>query len=510
MTADSNPTQRDPVVEHAHRCQKTLGESILAELEASDFATPAPSDDRNSEDTTFDNFLHALNTSDWVGAAYFLHAGDSPTLKTLLADSSSLVAQLSNNSFASLYQAAHWFNRDRRQWRGQMQEIYLFGRLPVYSPNAFQGQPNPRSYIFKPGVAQHSQALTNLIPAFYEYERVNQLYQQAGSTTAGAPIRFAQGHNWTFAHARLDLADEQRFASGRPRVLMNWDAHRDLGSPFLHLAQEMATMKEFIDYDKTRLLDLIQNATTREELVEVTLLVNIAGWILPLLYTKAFESDGVSDFIIVLPKEAVQTSQRSYWPLYGTYELEIGDARIAPPPGPPPAGHRGGPLPPFEIFQGVQSVSEDLRFQSMHPAFAAAVEDRIKVRVHIVDADNTDEIMDKVDGRDIYLSVDVDYAGTVQPGGVHNRANHNPHYPLNGSDAEEARHTELLARFGQFYEQAAEQIRAVSIANSPDFTTDETRRRPTAKVLEYLTGGQLESQPNWVRGELNRSEPPQG
>ena len=501
MSSEDRVAGQDPLARCAHLSNLTLGDTVLEELQAKGTAIP-----ERQEDAHFHNFIHALNTSDWVGAASFLYAGESQTLKSLLQADASLISMLGHKHLTPLYRAANWFDKDRDEWRGQVQEIYLFGKLPLYGPNMLAGQPGPNSYIYKEGVAQQSGTLTGLINIFHEYDRINQLYQKPATTTAGAPIRYAQGHNWTYAHARLDLANQKLFPENKQRVLMNWDAHRDLGAPFLHLSREMATMREFIPYDKNRLLELIQNAKTKEELIEVTVMVNIAGWILPLLYSKEFETEDISELIIVLPKEAMQTSKRSYWPKYGSFETEVGQivesAVSLNQEGQP--GNSGEQ----DEFKGVQSVSKDLWFQSVHPLLAHYVKDKTRIKIHIIDADNTSDILDRVADRNVYLSVDVDYTGAIQPGGHCHEANHNPHYPLNKTPEEEARHLELIDRFGDFYRRAADRIRAVSIANSPDFTADETRRRPAARIMSILTGDDLIGQPNWLLGETSRVEPP--
>ena len=69
--------------------------------------------------------------------------------------------------------------------------------------------------------------------------------------------------------------------------------------------------KKYTDFGSVK---LIRNANTKQELVEVSAMISIAGWILPLLHSREFEHEDVSELIIVLPQEAQQTSQENYWP----------------------------------------------------------------------------------------------------------------------------------------------------------------------------------------------------
>lgn len=521
----------DPLARHAHAFQLTLGNAILQELQTKNIRIPQ----NKKEDPQFSNFIHALNTNDWLAAAYFLSTGESSTLQRLLKQENTLLAHLGKRHLTVLFQAAESFYQDRDAWRGQLQEAYLFGTLPAYGPTVVDGNPVNAPYIFKAGVAKHGRNLTSLIPVFHEYEKINQLYHKPATSTEGAPIRFTQGHNWSYCHARMDLADPKVFHPKKKRVLMNWDAHRDLSPPFRHLSQELAILSDLIPYNNERLLKLIRNADTKQELVEVSAMISIAGWILPLLHSRKFEHEDVSELIIVLPQEAQQTSQKNYWPPYGTHIMQIGHSvadsdeiekiyneldRLEPLvelPG--PEGENGkralqrvqnrlATLAQSDGFKAIQSTSEDSRLRTVRQSVSGLVQDTRKIKVHLVDPDNLSGIFKKIGNADIYLSVDVDFSGTAHLGGWYNEVNPIPHYPLNNNSDEEARHVELIQRFESFYQQAAKQIKGVSIANSPDYTADESRRRPASKIMEILTKNVSQDQPDWISGEAHRIVPP--
>ncbi len=540
MAAICDPTS-DLLARYAHASRLTLGDAILQDLQSKRGQSKRGQSKRDGgtanqkADVHFQNFIHVLNMNDWLGAAYFLYAGDSQTLQRLVQEENRLLAHLGNNYLALLYAAAEHFDKDRNEWRGQLQEAYQFGTLPAYGPTVINGTPVKAPYIFKSGVAQHGRNLISLMPIFQEYEKINQLYQQPAKTTEGAPIRFTQGHNWSYSHARLDLSDPTLFPPNTKRVLMNWDAHRDLSPPFGHLSRELALVKGLIPHDTDRLLKLVQNASSKEEFVEVAGMMSIAGWILPLLHTKEFQYEDVSELIIVLPKEAQQTSKEDYWPPYGTHEMQIGHTAVdfeeienfydlldalqplAEMPG--EAGEKGkralkhlkkrlAAFGTMEGFEGVQSVSNDPRLRTVRQSVSCLVQEPRDIKVHIVDPDNLNAILEKIGTADIYLSVDVDYAGTVHLGGWQNVANSIPHYPLNNSPEEEARHLQLIECFETFYRKAAKQIKAVSIANSPDYTADESRRRPASKIMDILTQGTAQAQPGWISGAAGRIAPP--
>ena len=528
---------RDRLVQQARAAKRTLGETIRAGMPKA--AIPDPQD--APDGVVFHNFLHAVDSSDWLGAAYFLFAGDSPTLQHFVAQQDTSIGWLGNQYLRPLFEAAEHFDRDREQWQGQLKQAFHFGKLPAYGPAVIDGNVVDAPYARKNGVAAQGRKLAELIAIFQEYERINQQYQPPAWTADGAPIRFTQGHNWSYLHARTDLGNPERFRPAQRRVLMNWDAHRDLASPLSHLRGALSLVRSLIPHDEQRLLRLLHQSGSRQELVELSGMISIAGWILPLLHGRAFEQEGVSELVLVVPPEAQATSGEDYWPPYGTHEIEVGHLAVGgelldgiyasldalrllrdlpTDPASPNAEtekirylrqdleRRIDPLVDFQGFAGIHSVSKEVRLQTVEAPLDRLVQGRRKVLVHIVDPDDTRAILQRVRGSEIYLSIDVDYTGSIQLGGWYSENNSNPHYPLNKTPVEEARHRQLLDRFASFYQQAAQQIKAISVANSPDYTADETRRRPAAHVLNTLTHNVSREQPNWVAGESRRVVPP--
>jgi hypothetical protein len=159
-------------------------------------------------------------------------------------------------------------------------------------------------------------------------------------------------------------------------------------------------------------------------------------------------------------------------------------------------------------WKSLQSVSSAAQLQTISDEVSEIVQDIHNVKVHIMDPDHLDAIQEKIGNASVYLSVDVDFAGTTHLGGWYTASNPTPHYPLNRTEAEEMRHLQLINQFQQFYRVNAENIKAVSVANSPDYTAEEARRRPAAKILEVLTTNVSADQPDWISGESNRVIPP--
>ena len=95
----------------------------------------------------------------------------------------------------------------------------------------------------------------------------------ARSTSAGAAIRFTQGHNFSYAHAASARPDERLFPPGRKKVVVNWDAHADLGDPFAN---------PYIQLDKP--FDRLRSANSPDATIQIASSMSIAGWILPLIY----------------------------------------------------------------------------------------------------------------------------------------------------------------------------------------------------------------------------------
>ena len=273
--------RRDRIARNAHAWKLTIGETLIEDLSRRKWNNAT-----KRTDSIFFQFIHALNTSDWLRAAYILQSGKSVTLENARSSSNLLLASMVNQILEPLFYAADRFQRDRSEWQADLQQAYQFGTLPAYGPRIVDGQSVTSPYAARTEVVEHGRNLTRLIPTFQEYEKINQRYQKPAHTQTGAAIHFTQGHNWTFAHARKELLDKNIFSRERRRILVNWDAHRDLSSPFGHLSQEMSLLMQWMQIDRDRLLRLVRHAKTPEEIAEVTSMISIAGWILPLLYVQ--------------------------------------------------------------------------------------------------------------------------------------------------------------------------------------------------------------------------------
>ena len=522
-----NRVRNERIAQNAHLWNSTLGNTLIKDLSNRRWDLPT-----QSQDPEFWNFIHALNTSDWIAAAYFLFAGKSQILQRTCGTDGTLCFWMAKRYLDPLYQAADRFGQDRKEWQGQLQEAYQFGKLPADGPSVAEGESVAIPYVSKQGVVQHGRNLTRLIPIFQEYEKINQLYQRPGRTETGATIRFTQGHNWSYSHARVDLIDQNLFPEEGRRILINWDAHRDLSSPFRHLSEELAFLTKWMQIDKDRLLWLIRHGESREEIAEVSSMMSIAGWIIPLLYSRHFTHQEISETILVVPREAIETADNSYWPGYGTHTLGVGYAAIdfeeiselyqlLDQNKLHPASLESDRKPIMNFpdtlqkrlkngeWKSLQSVSSAPQLQTISDEVSEIVQGIHNVKVHIMDPDYLDAIQKKIGNASVYLSVDVDFAGTTHLGGWYTASNPTPHYPLNRTEAEEMRHLQLINQFQHFYRVNAENIKAVSVANSPDYTAEEVRRRPAAKILEVLTANVSADQPDWLSGESNRVIPPQ-
>src|SRR3990167_3294539 len=315
-------------------------------------------------------------------------------------------------------------------------------------------------------------------PIFKELEIHNQLFQQPARTKAGAPIRYAQGHNMSFAHMARDFKNPKIFQPGRKKIVVTWDAHNDmanLDAPRTEMAGIEERLERVKDNDE---LDIVTASNIDE------------GEWLRLLISHGTLDDGNQPIEIawVVPKEAFITASKKYRYSYRDYYVEIGrsaQGKILIKPNPDKNPPTGSELDTIELA--------DIR----------------KVTLHILDPDNLDAIAKVIGDAQIYLTADADFAGTVEPNNLHVPTGNQPHYLVNRSPQEEARHAQLIGQIGKFSDRFGNQIKAVDIANSPNYTADEERRKPNAEILETLVGDHLESQPDWVRGEFERIAPPE-
>ena len=71
-----NSLRKDRVATAAHRKKLTIGDTLVTDLvrQGDEVAT-------DSDDPDLWQFIHALNSSDWITAAYYLRGGQSQTLQ---------------------------------------------------------------------------------------------------------------------------------------------------------------------------------------------------------------------------------------------------------------------------------------------------------------------------------------------------------------------------------------------------------------------------------------------
>jgi hypothetical protein len=201
----------------------------------------------------------------------------------------------------------------------------------------------------------------------------------------------------------------------------------------------------------------------------------------------------------IVPKEAHLTS--TCMEPYGRYTITVGDWKL-------PAEEEirrisATPVGDWSVpgEKEIRSYSERTMLRSVKTP--QVLQNQKTCIVHIMDPDEPAAIEKVIGERHIFLSADADYAGTQEPG-LRPRRGYLPHYPLNGTPAEQARHQQLIGRFRDFYGRFHDQIRSVSVANSPDFTVDEESRKPVAKLLNIVTGGDFAGQPEWLAAEWDR------
>lgn len=465
--------------------QRTVGQTTRNLVEQQTISRGA----ELSESSDWRQFLHALDMSNWMEAAIFLK--DSTFQKKLEKVSAGLVLSTLYQALRNLQRAWEYLEATQSQWEENYFVGYAFGKMPTLA-TATPTQPVYPRYDAK--AEEHAAGIHDMAPLFRDLEVMNQLFQKPGETNSHAPIRFTQGHNFSYAHVAPDLQNREIFRGNHRTILVNWDAHADLSDPFEN--PRIPIDDAFVS---------LQKASTAAEKVVISSSMSIAGWILPLIYQGLLQSDGHDAQVVwVVPKEAQSTSH-NYMAPYGKYSFLVGDWQL--------------PATVDEISEFSTTVASDWnqpgsteirRFSENSTLTSVTSPDVLnnqkRCDLHIVDPDNVEELNTLMEGAQIALSVDADYAGTREPG-LSPREGFLPHYPLTGSAEKRARHEQLIQQLAQFYRRHEQQIRTVTIANSPNFTVDEETRKPVAKILKILVGENLASQPAWVADELNRAAP---
>lgn len=482
-TASNQPLQ--PLFLEVNTRRQTIGQTLAALVDRQP-VRPAHSGDAGAN---WNALVHALDMSNWIEAADFLYGSDLWRQVEPAAADPAVAAVTS--PLLVLHRAWDYLLRDRPHWRHELFTAYAFGKMPTL---AAPGQGEHRYPGGDAAARRHIDAINGLARTFNLLEILNQRYQQPATTTSGAPVRFTQGHNFTYAHASAALADADRFPPARRRLLVNWDAHADLATPF--------------DNPRVNLQDpcrLLQSAQTFDQRLAITSYMSIAGWILALVYQGQLDngSDG-AELLWITPHEAQETSH-GYIAPYGHYTITVGDWTL-------PDRDQIEQISVAPVGDWDTPGEMQVRSYSDTPTLATVTTPDVlanqrRLRVHILSPDDAADIAEVVGDAQIFLSGDVDYSGTQEPG-LRPRKGHLPHYPLNASPAEEARHRQLISQFGDFYRQYQGQVRAVSIANSPNFTVDEATRKPAADLLRAVTGNDAASQPSWIEAEWNRVATP--
>lgn len=434
-------------------------------------------------------FFHALDTSNWMRAASLLVQGEfRQRLEQATIDTP---MQQLFTALRTLQAAWEYLTATRDQWRNEYFVGYAFGRMAALSP----ATPDlPQLPNYDPQGQAYASAINEIAPLFHALEILNQRFLSAGVSASSASVRFTQGHNFTFAHLETDLLNSELFSYERPSVLVNWDAHADLSDPFDN--PRMPLDKPFA---------LLRDASNFAERVVVASSMSIAGWILPMVYQQLLSrNDEAARLVWVVPRESHETSS-NYMPGYGQYELFVGDWLV------PEDAAEFDRLSTTPRGDWNQPGTRELRHFSGQPLLRSVSDPQVlenlqRCQLHIVAPDDSEQLASLLADRQIALSVDADFSGTIEPG-VLPRRGFLPHYPLNASADEQARHQELLDQFAAFYQQHASAIHSISIANSPNFTADVETRRPISQLLRTVVGDTLAKQPAWLRREVDLQPP---
>jgi len=460
--------------------QQTAGQAIARIL------TQAPTSEGRDY---WQQFLHALDMSNWIEAAEFL--ADAPFQARITDLAAATPVSNLIQALRRLLIAWDYLLSTRARWEENFFVAYAFGKMPALATSDIAQSPLPD---YDSIAESHASVIHDMAPLFHALEVLNQRFQNPGKTASGAQIRFTQGHNFSYAHTSHTLLHDELFPVGKRRLLVNWDAHADLSEPFDNPRMPL-------EHPFNRL----QAARTFPERVVASSSMSIAGWILPLLYEGLLSSSrDVSEIIWVVPKESQLTS-KNYMEPFGEYSFVVGDWELPP------------SIDEIEKFStskigpwNVPGSTEIRRFSDKETLRSVNTRDILnnqrQCKLHIVNPDDVPRLIELIDDSDFVLSIDADFAGTREPG-LSPRSGFLPHYPLTGGKEEAARHGQLIEQLAEFVRQTEQQIRGVSIANSPNFTVNEGTRKPVAKILEILTGENSHGQPAWITNEIKRVPP---
>lgn len=465
--------------------RETVGRTIHSSLDQQSNS----GDGRLTDSPERRQFLHALDMSNWLEAAIFLR--ETGFRKNLTEATAGTSFPILIGTLDTLRLAWEYLDSTRSQWEDEYFVSYAFGKMPALATSGPTKSPYP-TYDAK--AEKFSAAIYKMAPMFQALEVHNQWFQRPGKTRSGSSTRFTQGHNFSYAHCATDLQDRSLFPTNSRTVLVNWDAHADLGDPFENPRGLLENS-----------FDDLQSAGTFAEKAAVSSSMSIAGWITPLIYQGLLNfEDREAHVVWVVPREAQETSN-NYMEPYGEYSFVVGDWQL--------------PMTVGEISEKSTTAvgdwnrpgSTEIRRYGKGLNLRSVISPEVlhnqqRCTLHIVDPSDVDTLDTLMKGAHIALSVDVDFAGTREPG-LSPRKGFLPHYPLTGSAEKRARHEQLLQQLAEFYNRYEKQILTVTIANSPNFTVEEEIRKPVARVLEIVAGNNIEEQPDWIAGELQRVAP---
>src|SRR3989338_456605 len=169
----------------------------------------------HSEYIHWKNFVHALDMSDWYGAVKFLYETDlHQALEPAVSKNEFLKTYFT--VFKQMHKSVTFIRDEQGAWRNELLVWYMYVKFQTW----FQpfGTPGPHVDL-NSEMSQYLRWQVQAAPIFKELEIHNQLFQQPARTKAGAPIRYAQGHNMSFAHMARDFKNPKIFQPGRKKIV---------------------------------------------------------------------------------------------------------------------------------------------------------------------------------------------------------------------------------------------------------------------------------------------------
>ncbi len=408
----------------------------------------------DTNDPIWKLFLNSLNSSDWLMASkiyneqqmHFMKLKESLTIKgetDLISYLDIMFSRLSRaNKIFELYA-----NKDNKE---KYVTWFDAGTYPL---------------IFDQNTYSVIQDQFENADFFYELDLFNNISKPRAITSTDIPVYIGYAHYWALYAWMKELGPKTK-----KRTLFHFDAHRDLASYRLN--------NDFLDA-------FLNGNFNNEMLGRITQKSDIDGFIIPAVYA------GIIDKIIwVVPEEANESSNVDYVPEYNKkYEILIGKAMF-----------RGK-----DTFVSV-SLDGNNVFGSYEKGYIkeewegenAKFTNVRKVEVHLVSPKDAIKLKKLADeDQDIILDVDQDFLGTKEP--FLSRKAELPAYTTSNQ-----RFEQLLQVINNFYNDLSiqEKIKVISLAKSPNFTTQAKERSISARLLHTFLGSSV-NQTEWVQEELN-------